>query len=254
MTSILDSPSLPWDDGHVGRLHTLLSEAYDDPLGIKELVDRVRPKLAGGIQWLNQNGANAIWTQVMNNVAHANALRKLLDVVLADERVSGFHEEIRAIMDELDGRDQPGPGEAATLAPVDPVSMTGLAATLVTDLPRLADQLIERVQRLASGRGPLDTALAVAATTTTTRSIMKALNGIDDIGPGHAAETSADDTDNALRIEIRQQLDVVSQLLPKTAARPDDTTSAIGLAVAAGRLRASARRLADLRARQHRAQ
>jgi hypothetical protein len=262
MTNILDSASLPWDNGCVRQLRTVLSKAYRRSSEIEEIVERVAPFLAGSIGLENGSGAELIWKQAMDVVARAGLLRKLLGAVLADERVGGFHEEIRTIMDELGGDDHPRPSEKGdhprpsektALAPADSVSMTGLAATLVADLPRLADQLIEEVQRLASGSGPLDTALAAAAATTAIRSIKEALNSIDDIGPGQAAETPADDRDNALRKEIREQLDVASPLLPKIAARPDDTTSVTGFAVAAGRLRASVRSLADLRERQHRA-
>jgi cytochrome P450 len=254
MTSILDSALLPWDDGRVQRLYEELCEAYTDSDGIKELVEGAGGKLAGGINWKNSRGVNAIWRQVMENAAHACILRKLLLAALADRDVEGHHEKISSIMDELDGGDESEPAEEANPAVAEPISVAGLAAVLAADLTKLADQLIEQVQRLVSCSKNLDTALAAAAVAATTSSIRKTLNSIDDIGIGKAAETPLDDADNALRQEIRRQLDLCARLLPKVTARHDDTTSTAALAVAAGRLRMSALRLAGLRERQQRTQ
>lgn len=254
MTSILDSASLPWHDDRVTRLHSVLSKAYGGSDDIKELVATVTSFPVRDIGWQNSRGVNAIWRQVMDAAARAGVLKNLLDAALADRSAAGYHKDISTSMDELGGGEQPGSGEEEIPTPTEPVSIAGLAAVFAADLPRLADQLAEQVQRLASGSNHLGTALAAAAATATTSSIREALNSIDDIGSGQAAETPLDDADNALRQEIRRQLDLCARLLPKVVARHNDTTSTTALAVAAGRLRMSAVRLAGLRERQQRSQ
>ena len=102
MSMVLDSPVLPWDDLQVQDLHMSLTEAYPGADVAKILVSRVRDFPIHTVNWADEHGALAIWYSILNRAAAANVLRRLLNCVLDDKTVAGYHEHIRSIVAELD--------------------------------------------------------------------------------------------------------------------------------------------------------
>lgn len=104
MTSVLDSPPLPWDNELVGRLCTELRNAYPCEQEAEEIVSNTSSILSTKINFSHFKAISSLWQGIMTAASQAGLLRVLLEKVLNDQGVGGYHQKIKAIIAELDAQ------------------------------------------------------------------------------------------------------------------------------------------------------
>ncbi|MBB5774068.1 hypothetical protein [Nonomuraea jabiensis] len=100
---MLDTPPLPWSYQPIRDLCRHLAGAYQDGNQARVLAASVEgfPVLESGIDWRHSSG-EPLWEQIMSVAARAGKLRTLVDAVLADTSVAGYHDRIRSALHTIE--------------------------------------------------------------------------------------------------------------------------------------------------------
>lgn len=93
--SFLDVAPYPWVDSAANELLSVLANAYPESGSRLEVL-----ALAGipRVQLLQEGTPHATWRQALEMAASMGRMRKLVEIVLEDKGVAGFHDQIQALL------------------------------------------------------------------------------------------------------------------------------------------------------------
>ncbi len=94
-STFVDTAPYPWDDASASELHGILADAYADNsrrLQILQMAGIERRYL------LTDGTPHRTWTQALDHAASAGKTREVIQTVLEDESVFGFHKSLRLLL------------------------------------------------------------------------------------------------------------------------------------------------------------